>query len=68
MDVGVKGVGRPVNPGPAIVVMIGEDILDADESGGGHDDGGGKPGILVGYDRLEPGYKLDAADDAMTGG
>ena len=52
-----------------MVVIIGEDILDDDESGGGHDDGGGKPGILVGYDdRLEPGYKLDAADDTMTGG
>lgn len=47
-DVGVIGVGRFASDGPAIVVMIGDAILDADDKGCGHEDGGGKPGILDG--------------------
>lgn len=52
------------------MLIIGDGILEATDKGGGHDaPTGGKPGSLVGYDRLEPVYKLDAADDtAMLGG
>lgn len=46
--------------GPAIVVTGDGTLVDANDDGCGHDDGGIRPGILVGYERLEPEYKLAA--------